>query len=188
MKDPAGTLLFVARGTSRQGSFEEGKPWERLRGFSKHNAEELYYTRQQLELLRHFANKSLGTKLALSGGAHVLLAEFDDNVALHLNCADATPVEIDRLHVTLIREFIRSREELVGNICSIAFEWRVEDDKVVTYDPARPGWARSAEAGVPCGRTRLDRRRSRGGCTGGFRFVAARCVSARHLRFISQSR
>ena len=148
MKDAAGTLLFVARGTSRHGSFEEGKPWERLHGFSKHNAEALYYTRQQLELHQHFANKKIGTKLALSDGAHVLLAEFDDNVALHINCADATPVEIDRLHVTLIRAFIRSREELVGNICSVAFEWPVGDDNVVTYDPARPGWPDQQKQGI----------------------------------------
>ena len=140
MKNAAGVLLFVARGTKRHGSFEEGKPWEQLRGFSRHTAEELYYTRQQLELHRSFADKSLGRKFALSDGAQVLLAEFDDNLALHVNCADAPPVEIDRLHMTLIHAFIRSREELVGHICSTAYEWPLGDDRVGTYDPARPGW------------------------------------------------
>jgi hypothetical protein len=138
MKNTAGVLLFVARGTKRHGSFEEGKPWERLRGFSRHTADELYYTRHQLERLRSFADKSPGRKFALSDGAQVLLAEFDDNVALHINCAVATPVEIDRLHMTLIHAFIRGRDELVGYICSVAYEWPVGDDRVATYDPARP--------------------------------------------------
>jgi hypothetical protein len=148
LKNAAGVLLFVARGTKRHGSFEEGKPWERLRGFSRHTAEELYYTRQQLERLRSFADKSPARKFALSDGAPVLLAEFDDNVALHINCADAPPVEIDRLHMTLIHAFIRSRDELVGHVCSVAYEWPAGDDRVVTYDPGRPGSSHQQKSGL----------------------------------------
>jgi hypothetical protein len=140
MKDrTTGVLLFVARGTVRHGSFEEGKPWQRLRGFSRHTADGLYYTREQLELRHHIAGKGLGAKLALSDSAQVLLAEFVDDTALHLNCADAPPVDIDRLHIALTREFIGNQYELVSNICRIAFEWPIEDDRVLTYDPARAG-------------------------------------------------
>jgi hypothetical protein len=139
MKDAkTGILLFVARGTVRHGSFEEGKPWERLHGFSKHSADELYYTRKQLEYRHHATSKSAGAKLALSDGAQVILAEFIDDTALHVNCADASPVDIDRLHVALTREFLIYKHELVGKICRVAFEWPRDDDKVMTYEPGRP--------------------------------------------------
>lgn len=143
MKDgTSGVLLFVARGTVRDphGRFEEGRPWVRLRGFSRHTADGLYYSKSQLEFRHHIANKGVGAKLALSDSAHVLSAEFDDDIALHINCADATPVDIDRLHVTLIREFIRSRGELVDHACRGVFEWPLGDDQVMTYDPARSEW------------------------------------------------
>jgi hypothetical protein len=133
-----GALLFVARGTVRQGSFEEGKPWERLNGFSQPTADQLYYTKKQLELRHHFAGKGVGAKLGASDSAHVLLAEFRDDTALHVNCADASPVDIDRLRVTLTREFVINREELVGDICHGLYQWPVTDEKIMTYDPARP--------------------------------------------------
>lgn len=140
MKDATtGVLLFVARGTVRHGLFEEGRPWDRLNGFSQPTADQLYYTKKQLELRQHFASKSVGAKLAMSDNAHVLLAEFRDDSALHINCADAPPVDIERLHVALTREFILRRDELVGEICRGLYEWPITDDKVVTYDPARPG-------------------------------------------------
>ena len=99
-----------------------------------------YYTKEQLELRHHIASKGVGAKLALSDGAQVLLAEFVDDTALHVNCADATPVAIDRLHMALTREFVGNQHQLVGNICRVAFEWPSEDDRVMTYDPTRPGW------------------------------------------------
>ena len=138
MKHPdTGMLLFVARGSVRHGAFEEGKPWERLRGFSKHTAESLYYTRKELELRHHFQNKGIGSKLAMTDSAQVLLAEFVDDTPLHINCADATPVDIDRLHLMLAREFVGNQHMLVGNLCRIAFEWPVDDDRVLTHDIGR---------------------------------------------------
>lgn len=139
MKDAtSGVLLFVARGSVRHGLFEEGKPWEKLNGFSQPTADTLYYTKKQLEFRQHLASKSVGAKLAMSDSAHVLLAEFRDDTALHINCADAPPVDIDRLRVALTREFVIYRDELVGEICHGLYEWPVTDDKVLIYDPGRP--------------------------------------------------
>jgi hypothetical protein len=135
-----GILLFAARGNVRHGPFEEAKAWEKLTGFSQPTADELYYTKKQLEFRHYFASKSIGAKLALTDNAHVLRAEFAEDTALHINCADATPVDIDRLRVALTQKFILSRNALVSNICHGLYEWPVTDDKVMTYDPARPGW------------------------------------------------
>ena len=60
MKDgTTGELLFVARGTVRDpyGKFEEGKPWEKLRGFSEHAAEGLYLTKGRDRVLEACAAK-----------------------------------------------------------------------------------------------------------------------------------
>jgi hypothetical protein len=139
MKDAkSGALLFVARGTVRHGSFEEGRSWDRLRGFSTHAADGLYYTKKQLELRQHAGSKSAGSKLALIDNAQILLAEFVDETPLHINCADAPPVDIDRLHVALTREFVRNQHELVGTLCRVAFHWPAEDDRVPTYHPTPP--------------------------------------------------
>ncbi len=138
MKDAtSGILLFVARGTVRHGSFEEGKPWEHLRGFSNHSADGLYYTKEELDVRQHLGGKSIGGKVALSDSAQVLLAEFVDDTPLHVNCATASPVEIGHLHVALTREFVGNQHILVGTICRDAFQWPVDDDRVLTYDPAR---------------------------------------------------
>jgi hypothetical protein len=138
MKDAVtGVLLFVARGTVRHGAFEEGKPWEHLRGFSNRAADGLYYTKEQLEARQHLGSKSIGGRVALSDGAQVLTAEFVDDTPLHVNCATASPVDIERLHVALTREFVGNQHILVGNLCRDAFQWPVDDDRVMTYDPAR---------------------------------------------------
>jgi hypothetical protein len=148
MKDKdTGDLLFVARGTVRHGSFEEGRPWERLRAFSTQAADLLYSTKAQLVLREHLASKGVGTKMGLTDGAHVLLAEFFNDTALHINCAGATPVEVDRLHLELTRAFIGKRDDLVGRICSVAFEWPLGDDRVMTCDPERTGWSDKRNSG-----------------------------------------
>ena len=138
MKDAAsGTLMFVARGTVRHGTFEEGKPWQHLRGFSNASADGLYYTKEQLEARQHLAGKSLGGRVALSDSAQVLRAEFDDDTPLHVNCATAPPVDIERLHLALTREFVGNRSILADSICRDAYRWPVDDERVITYDPAR---------------------------------------------------
>jgi hypothetical protein len=138
MKDAAtGVLLFVARGTVRHGTFEEGKPWERLRGFSNHSADGLYYTKEQLEVRQHLGSKSIGGRMALGDSAQVLLAEFVDDTALHVNCATASPVDLEHLHVALTREFVGNQHILVGSLCQDSFQWPVDDERVMTYDPAR---------------------------------------------------
>jgi hypothetical protein len=140
MKDAAtGVLLFVARGTVRHGTFEEGKPWERLRGFSNHSADGLYYTKGQLEARQHLGSKSIGGRMVLSDSAQVLLAEFEDDTALHVNCATASPVDVENLHVALTREFVGNRHILIGSLGQNGYRWPVNDDRVMTYDPARKG-------------------------------------------------
>lgn len=141
MKDGAtGVLLFVARGAVREGQFEEGKPWEALRGFSLQSADSLYYSRAEQQMRQHLAGKGLASRWVWSDGAQVLLAEFAGDTPLHVNCAEASPVEIDRLHVALTRAFLTHRDELVARQCREMFLWPTDDGRVETYDPARKGW------------------------------------------------
>jgi hypothetical protein len=149
MKDShSGVLLFVARGTVRHGAFEEGRPWERLRGFSTQAAERLYYTKRELELRQHLGSKSVGAKVALSDSAQVLLAEFFDQTPLHINCADAPQVDLDRLHLALRSEFISRQHELVGSLCQEAFYWPMEDDRVPIFHPTPPAGPRERRSRV----------------------------------------
>lgn len=139
-----GHLLFVARGSVRHGSFEEGKPWEHLRSFSVHSAESLYYSRSELQARQQLSGKGLGSRLLWGDGAQVLLAELGGYGALHVNCAEAAPVDIDRLHLTLTQQFIGRQHELVASLCKDAFVWPIEDDRVETHDATRGGWEGAA--------------------------------------------
>jgi hypothetical protein len=150
MKDGAtGELLFVARGTVRDpyGKFEEGKPWSRLHGFGEHSAESLYRTKGEIELRRH-AIKSPLAKWALSDNAVVVLAEFQDDRAIHINCADAPQNDINWLHATLVREFVTNQPVLVGTFSRNGFTWPVGDDRVMTYDPGRTWWSDQPKPGL----------------------------------------
>lgn len=143
MKDGStGELLFVKRGTVRDphGRFEQGKSWEKLHGFSEHSAESLYRTNKMIELWRQVIKSALG-RWALSDKAFVTLAEFQDDVAIHLNCADALQNDINRLHAVLVREFVANQLVLVGKISHNRFTWPVGDDRVTTYDPGRTWWS-----------------------------------------------
>jgi hypothetical protein len=141
-----GELLFVARGSVRHGLFEEGRPWERLNGFRHEQAEALYYTREQLQIRQHVTKKGIA-QFVLSDGANVILGEFGEATPpLHINCAEGSPVDINRLHLALIREFITRKEEFVSKICRDPFLWPKDDDRVLTYDPDRTGWEESQTA------------------------------------------
>ena len=140
MKDAAtGTLLLVARGAKRVGGFEAGKPWQSLRSFSVQAAEGLYYTKAELDVRRYLANKGLGSKLAWSDGGQVVLADFAGDSPLHLNYAEASPVDLDRLHVALTRAFV-GRQELVAELCrDEMYRWPLTDERVPSYDPDSRG-------------------------------------------------
>ena len=138
MKDAeTGTLLFVARGSKGRGGFEAGKPWEFLNGVSIIAAERLYYTKAELELRRHLAGKGVGSKYLWTDNGQVLLAEFRGDTPLHLNYVEASPDDIDHLHLALLREFVTNKDQLVLKLCKVMFLWPTADDKVVTYDPKR---------------------------------------------------
>ena len=141
MKDPStGTLLFVARGHKRRSSFEDGNAWEALQGFSQRGAETLYYTKAELELRHHMAGKGLGSKIAFSDNGQVLLAEFGGAEPVHINDTEASPFDLERLHLILSQAFLRQRSELVSALCKDAYLWPVTDGKVQTYDPEQRGW------------------------------------------------
>lgn len=62
----------------------------------------------------------------MTDGAQVVLAHFADeqaSVAMHLNCASTSPVEVARLHDRLRREFIDKRLDVVVEKCDSEFVW-----------------------------------------------------------------
>ena len=137
-----GVLQFVAAGPVRHGPFEEARPWELLKSFEKGSADQLYYAaseRAALDLLASKSKSGAGRPLA-ADGALVMLANFGDaraSVPTHLNCADASPVEVALLHDRLHREFIASRPQLVNEICGGEFVWP-KDSPFIAFQPPAP--------------------------------------------------
>ena len=85
-----------------------------------------------------------GKGLLWSDHGQVLLAEFEDQLPVHINYADASQVEIDRVHVLLKQRFELTRDSLPKALCKKRVHfWPLDDDKVLTYDPKRE------EAGTP---------------------------------------
>ncbi len=137
-----GVLQFVAAGSVRHGPFEEERPWEALKSFEKGSAEQLYYAasdRAALDLLASKSKSGAGRLLA-ADGALVMLANFADaraSVATHLNCADASPVEVALLHDQLHREFIARRPQLVNELCGGEYIWP-KDKPFIAWQPSAP--------------------------------------------------
>lgn len=136
MKTATGELYFVARGRVRLGTFEEGRPWQRLQGFAIKSAAELYQDQNEQVLSRHFANKNAVLGGLLHDGSRVLVATFRIGSPMHLNYADAPLAQLERLHGILSESFVH------GGAVGLAMEWHcaVDDARVETYDPKRPGW------------------------------------------------
>ncbi|MGO9058025.1 MAG: hypothetical protein ACLQU2_11675 [Candidatus Binataceae bacterium] len=137
-----GVLQFVAAGSVRHGPFEEARPWELLKSFEKGSADQLYYAasdRAALDLLASKSKSGAGRLLA-ADGALVMLANFGDaraSVPTHLNCADASPVEVALLHDRLHREFIARRPQLVDEICGGEYIWP-KDKPFIAFQPPAP--------------------------------------------------
>ncbi|MFZ1110283.1 MAG: hypothetical protein WAN43_18285 [Rhodomicrobium sp.] len=158
--EKTGVLQFVAAGSVRHGSFEEARPWERLHSFERSTAEHHYYEPGERALIDTVANKSksgLGRLLA-TDGAHVLLANFSDerrSVPMHLNCAEASPVEVSLLHDRLRREFIDRRGDFVREHCGGEFVWPKDKPFAVWNAPAPaviPRWkARMVDLSIAIG-------------------------------------
>lgn len=111
-----GELMFVAAGSVRYGAFEEARPWRLLKSFESSQAEQHYYSPERFAVMKVLREKNKMLAIAMTDGAHILLASFADeraSVPMHLNCASATPVEIAELHDRLRREFIDKRKEYV---------------------------------------------------------------------------
>ena len=138
----SGVLQFVAAGSVRHGPFEEARPWELLKSFEKGSADQLYYAasdRAALDLLASKSKSGAGRLLA-SDGALVMLANFSDaraSVATHLNCADASPVELALLHDRLHREFIAKRPHFVNELCGGEYIWP-KDKPFIAFEPPAP--------------------------------------------------
>src|SRR5215472_18937257 len=120
--DSDGVLQFVSAGWVRQGPFEEARPWALLNSFEKGAAEQHYYAAAERVLLDALVSKSKSgaARLLSHDGAQVMLANFADehpSVAMHLNCADALPVEMAMLHDRLYREFVSKQQSLVAEKC-----------------------------------------------------------------------
>ena len=138
-KDAEGQLLFTARGAVRHGSFEEGKPLAGLTGFSRHPAESLYYSPAGLHGRAAAAGKSQAAQAALKDHGQVILAEFGGDEPMHVNYAEASGVELERLEVELVRAFGNHRK-LTARLSKALDRWPVGGDRVVTSDPTRRGW------------------------------------------------
>ena len=113
-----GELQFVSVGSVRHGEYEEARPWEKLVSLGMGTAEQHYHSAGERALIDIVASKSKSGagRLLAADGAQVMLANFADarpSVAMHLNCAEALPVEVAQLHDVLSREFIRKRPDLV---------------------------------------------------------------------------
>ena len=153
--EKTGTLQFVATGSVRHGAFEEARPWELLQSFAISSADQHYYSATDRVLRDVLASKSKSgaARLLMTDGAHVLLANFADERAsmpMHLNCADATPVEVGLLHDWLRREFVDRRVDLVLERCDGTFLWP-RDKAFEAYRPEQSappepwkGWIENA--------------------------------------------
>jgi hypothetical protein len=146
--DETGVLQFVRAGWARHGAFEEARPWEALLSFGVTAAEQLYRSATDRVLLDVLAGKSksgAGRVLA-TDGAQVMLANFADRHAslpMHLNCAEASPVEMALLHDGLQRSFITRRAELVHECCDGEYVWPKSKLFAPHESPAPtpvPGW------------------------------------------------
>ncbi len=137
-----GVLMFVSVGSVRHGQFEEARPWELLKSFEKGSAEQLYHSAADRVLLEALASKSKSGagRLLAADGAQVMLANFADaraSIAMHVNCADATPVEVSLLHDRLHREFIGKRLWFVQENCEGEYVWP-KDRLFLSCTPSAP--------------------------------------------------
>lgn len=140
--EKSGLLLFVRSGSVRHGAFEEARRWDKLASFGRETAEHLYTSASDRTLLDILASKSKSGagRLLAADGAQVLLANFADeraSVPMHLNCADASPVEVAMLHDRLHREFIARRPELLREKCGDEPVWP-KGKAFAAYEPPAP--------------------------------------------------
>ncbi len=144
----SGELMFVAAGSVRHGEFEEARPWELLHSFEQTVADQIYPSAHERVILDTLGRKNSMTRIVLTDGAHVMLANFADertSVGMHINCASASPVEVALLHDRLRREFIDKRHHYVTDCCDGAFIWPEDKPAFKSFslpEPVKlPAWA-----------------------------------------------
>lgn len=139
-RDAEGVLYFVARGTVREGSYEEGRQWTKLKGFKPVPAERLYtspHRRAELEqLLRHTKTGSM----LLQDHAFVVLADFEGESSIHVNCAVGSKVELDKLALLLSNTFANPDLYFDAELrtkfgIEVGYDWPKGDDSVPYYAP-----------------------------------------------------
>ena len=137
-----GILQFVATGSVRHGQFEEARPWQALRSFEVSAGRELYPSAGEKILLGVLADKSKSgaARLLANDGSMVILANFEDDrsgLPMHLNCAEASPVEMAALHDRLHREFIARRDMVLRDRCQSSYLWS-KRKRFAAYRPPAP--------------------------------------------------
>jgi hypothetical protein len=136
----SGMLLFVARGNMRNRTFEAGRPWESLISFGYHSALHRYLTPLELQMREHLLHKTKAGKILMGDGGKALLAEFGQDDFFDVSCPESAQPDLSRLQLVLTREFVNRREALIDRHCKIAYRWPKDDNRVVTFDPARRTW------------------------------------------------
>src|SRR5262245_16425510 len=66
-------LLFVARGTVRNGTYEEGRPWKDIKGFTAVAADSLYHSPLEREMLSRLLQRSPSAAILVRDHAIVVL-------------------------------------------------------------------------------------------------------------------
>jgi hypothetical protein len=143
--DETGALQFVSVGAVREGAFEEARPWELLKSFRVGAAEQLYTTQGERVWRDVVASRSKSglARGLLTDGAQVMMANFGDehaSIAMHLNCAEASTVDMARLHDRLHNEFIVKRPALMKQKCGPDRRWP-QKTPFVAFTPPAPSKA-----------------------------------------------
>lgn len=141
--DAFGVLQFVSAGSVREGAFEEARPWEALHSFQSGPAEQLYTTQAERAWrdVLTARSKSGMVRAILTDSAQVMMANFADehaSVAMHLNCAEASTVDMARLHDRLHNAFIVKRTLLMKQKCGPDRKWPKATPFVAHKPPAPP--------------------------------------------------
>lgn len=138
-KAHTGELLFVARGQKDNAPFAQSELWQGLTRFSLQPAASLYRSPTDDIPYGALAKTQLG-QLFLTDKAKLFYAEFGPGVSpIHVNYADASKRQFDRLHLALTNAFC-GREDYVASKCKTFYRWPIDDTRVPTYDASEGGW------------------------------------------------
>ncbi|MFA5957748.1 hypothetical protein [Hyphomicrobium sp.] len=127
-------LYFVATGTKRRGGYVEAKPFQSLAGFKQDLAERLFKSQAELALMQRLKSKMKLAGDLLDDGARVILADFLGDHPIYINCAEASPVEINHLVLELDKAFAKARK-LADDNCDHQYCWPLNKGEVEDFVP-----------------------------------------------------